>query len=314
VRSSTSNSDPRAATTALVALLAGLILYCAALELAARIGFSRASAIQRRVTHDLNVARALGPRSADGSESVLLVGNSLLLEGVDRATLRRGMSPRYATAVLPIENTQFDDWYFGARRLFAEGARPSVLVACLTARQMMSHTTDGEYFAHFLMRQRDLLAVRKESGLNNTMTSDYFFANYSAWLGSRSQIKNWLLHEVMPGLDRLVGLFPNPKPAMPEAEKVVGEVLPHLVALDEVCRARGVRLVVVVPPPVGSADATTEVREAAARKGIRVLVPMGSGEVPPEEFADGFHLNARGAARFTERLATTLTAALENSE
>jgi hypothetical protein len=295
----------------MVALLVGLFLYCLGLELGTRYGFSRASRIQGRITADLRVARSLKADSRGGVPSVLLVGNSLLLEGVDRAMLRRKMSAHYVVAILPIENTQFDDWYFGVRRMFSEGSRPSVLVVCLSTRHLMSHSTCGEYFAHFLMQRRDLLAVKQESRLNNTMTSEYLFASYSAWLGSRGQIRNWLLHKVMPKLEVLVRYFPGPTPPMPAATEVVAGVVPHLTMLDEVCRGHGVRLVIVVPPPTSQTDGSAEVQASAARLGIPVLVPMRPGELSPSEFTDGFHLNVKGRARFSERLAAALSETLE---
>lgn len=222
------------------------------------------------------------------------------------------MAPNYAAALLPIENTQFQDWYFGLRRLFSEGAHPAVVVVCLSTRQIVSRSTDGEYFAHYLMPRRDLFAARRESQLNNTMTSDYFFASFSEWLGSRNQIKNWLFHAVMPGLEHLVGFFTSPPPPMPPPSRIVAEALPHLSALDRICREHGARLVVVVPPPISHEDGSAEVQVAAAKAGISVLVPMHAGELSPEEFADGYHLNAGGAARFTPRLAAALSQALNS--
>jgi len=292
-------------------LLVGLALYWASLEAAAHFGFSRVSRIQRRVSEDLAAARSLRPQ-AGGSPSVLVVGNSLLLKGIDRDSLREAMAPSYAASVLPIENTQVLDWIFGSRRLFAEGSRPSVVVAVLGTRHMMSRATCGEYFAHLLMPVGDLFEVKREAQLSNTVTSDYFFAYYSEWLGSRSQIKNWLLNTVMPGLDRLVGYFTAPRPPFPPAKEVVAESLPHLIALDRACRDHGARLIVVVPPPNHNDDGSAEVQAAAARAGVTVLIPMRPDEVPPDEFEDGYHLNKKGAARFTSRLAAALAQTLSH--
>lgn len=304
--SSTSNSDARAATRAIAFLLAGLFLYCATLEVVTRKGFSRVSRTQRRIYADLSAAKSLTPHASNQQPTMLVAGNSLLLDGVDRASLKTDLAPRYQVTVLPIENTQFEDWYFGLRRLFAEGSRPSVVVVCLSTRQMMSRATDGEYFAYNLMQGRDLLAVKKESHLDNTNTSAYFFANRSDWLGSRAQIRNWLLQEIMPNLEQLIGFFPGKTPPMPPKEQVVAGVLPHLLALNQLCNLNGARLVVLVPPTLSHDDASAEIQDAAARESIPVLVPLRSSDVTPGEFHDGFHLNAQGAARFTHRLASDL--------
>jgi hypothetical protein len=306
VPSSTSNSDLRAATRAIAVLLTGLLLYCAGLELVTRLGFSRVSRIQRRIAQDLSAAKSLAPGASNQQPTILVVGNSLLLDGVDRASLKKDLAPNYEVALLPVENTQFEDWYFGLRRLFAEGSRPSIVVVCLSTRQMLSRGTDGEYFAYYLMQSRDLLAVKRESQLDNTNTSAYFFANRSDWLGSRAQIRNWLLQEIMPSLEHLIGFFPAKTPPMPPKEQVVAGVLPHLRALNQFCISNGARLVVVVPPTLRHDDASAEIQDTAASEDIPVLVPLRPSDIAPDEFHDGFHLNPRGASRFTHRLASDL--------
>jgi len=158
---------------------------------------------------------------------------------------------------------------------------------------MISRTTNDEYFAYYLMQERDLLAVKKESQLDNTMASAYFFANRSEWLGSRSEIRNWLLQEIMPNLGRLIRYFPGETPRMPPKEQVVADALPHLLAVNQLSEANGARLVVVVPPTLSQDDASAAVQDSAAKDGIPVLVPMWANDVTPEDFDDGFHLNPR---------------------
>jgi hypothetical protein len=281
-------------------------LYCVSLEVVTRRGFSRVSRTQRRISQDLSAATSIAPPVLNDPPTILVVGNSLLLDGVDRASLKRELAPNYFVTLLAIENTQFEDWYFGLRRLFAEGSRPSVVVVCLSTRQMMSRATDGEYFAYYLMQGHDLLAVKRESQLDNTLTSAYFFANRSDWLGSRAQIRNWLLQEIMPNLEHLIGFFPAKTPPMPPKEQVVVGALPHLRTLDQLCKSNVARLVVLIPPALSREDASADVQASAAREGIPVLVPLRPTDVTPDDFHDGFHLNLQGAARFTHRLASAL--------
>jgi hypothetical protein len=303
---STSSSEIRAATLAIALLLTGLFLYSAGLEVVARRDLSRISRIQRRIHDDLSAAKSIAPRAKNDPSTILVVGSSLLLDGVDRASLKKELAPNFLVTLLPIENTQFDDWYFGLRRLFAEGSRPSIVVLFLSTRQMISRATEDEYFAYYLMQERDLLAVKKESQLDNTTASAYFFANRSEWLGSRARIRNWLLQEIMPNLGRLIRYFPGETPRMPPKEQVVAGALPHLLAVNQLCEANGARLVVVVPPTLSQDDASADVQDSAAKDGILVLVPMRANDVTPEDFDDGYHLNPRGAARFTPRLASAL--------
>jgi len=125
---STSSSEIRAATRAIALLLTGLFLYSAGLEVVTRRDLSRISRIQRRIHEDLSAAKSIAPRAKNDPSTMLVVGSSLLLTGVDRASLKKELAPNFLVTLLPIENTQFEDWYFGLRRLFAEGSRPSIVV------------------------------------------------------------------------------------------------------------------------------------------------------------------------------------------
>jgi hypothetical protein len=311
--SSTSASEKLNATRGIALLLALLIFYCGALEVVTRANFTRISRVQIRIENDKRAALALPPVTADGAKTVLLVGNSLLVHGVEPGKLRHEMAPAYFSVVLGIENTQYLDWYFGIRRLFAEGSRPAVLVLCLTTRQLTSHGINGEYFAHYMMQERDILQVKREAQLDTTMASNLFFANWSAWLGSRSMIRNWLLAELMPRVEQLTAYLPQNAPALPPDEVVILQSLGRLQEIQELCGKNGTRFAFVVPPVRGHNDLEEGLRSAAAARGITVLVPVRGGEMPAAYFSDGFHLNAQGAAIFTERLRLELVEPLSQN-
>ena len=67
----------------------------------------------------------------------------------------------------PIEDTTYLDWAYGLRRLLAGGSRPSVVVMCISAKHLLSDATDGEGFAYFLMRLRDLPEVARGRALEH---------------------------------------------------------------------------------------------------------------------------------------------------
>lgn len=287
-------------------LIALLILYCGTLEVVTRTKFTRISRVQRRIENDKRAALGLKQTASDGAKTFLLFGNSLLVHGVEPDKLHKEMAPRYYSAVLGIENTQYLDWYFGLRRFLAEGSRPSVIVLSLTTRQLISRGIDGEYFAYQMMQERDILRVKTAAHLDTTMTSNLFFANRSAWLGSRSMIRNWLLGELMPSVDQLTAYLPEKASQLPSDEVVIQQSLERLQAIQEVCRNYGARFIFVLPPVRGVSDLEGTLRTTAASAGITVLVPYRGGEMPAAYFSDGFHLNAQGAALYTERLGLEL--------
>ncbi|MGC1614967.1 MAG: hypothetical protein WA736_09800 [Candidatus Acidiferrum sp.] len=309
----TSAFEKLKATQAISLLLGLLLFYCSTLEVVTRTEFTRISRVQRRIENDKRAALALKPTTSDGANTFLLVGNSLLVHGVDPDKLHQEMAPGYYSAVLGIENTQYVDWYFGLRRFFAEGSRPAVIVLSLTTRQLISPGINGEYFAYQMMQERDILRVKRAAQLDTTMTSNLFFANRSAWLGNRSMIRNWLLGELMPSVDQLTAYLPEKAPQLPPDEVVIHQSLERLQGIKEVCKNNGARFIFVLPPVRGVSDLEDTLRTAAASAGIIVLVPYRGGEMPAAYFSDGFHLNNQGAALFTERLGLELVGPLSQN-
>jgi hypothetical protein len=312
--SSTSASNRSAATCAFVILPVLLLVYMGALETVTRVGFPRINHFWHRIAADQGTARSLRPASSNGASSVLIVGNSLLLWAVDRESLEKDTLPAYSAAVLPIENTNYLDWYFGLRRLFAEGSRPAVVGVCLSTRQLISAATYGEPFAHSMMQEKDLLHVKRAAHLDNTMTSNYFFAGFSSWLGFRGEVHNWLLQKLMPNAGELTRYFPGKTPPMPPTDVVLANALPRLRSLNELLIMNGARFFLLVPPTFDVHDSSITLRAEAAKEGILVIVPFQPGEMPVDGFQeDGFHLNAEGASRFTERLGSILPQSLSQS-
>jgi hypothetical protein len=307
---STSDSERKNATQSVVVLLALLVAYLGVLEAVTRIGFPRINHVWRTIQADHRTAVSLRPTPADKPSTMLIVGNSYLDLGVNRDTLQQEISPAYSVAYLPIQGTSYLDWYFGLRRLFAEGSRPAIVGVCLSTRDLISDAAYGEPFAHSLMLKRDILKVREEARMDNTMTSDYFFANFSSWLGHRGEIRNWLLRKTVPNVTDLVSSFRPRNLPLPPSDIVITKALPRLRLLEQLCEENGTRFFFLIPPSLDVQDASNALQEAAGREGMLVVLPYQHAELPESAFLDGSHLNPKGAALFTERLGPTLLQSL----
>lgn len=308
MHSSTSVSSGLTAARATLVLLAALGAYFLVLEVAMRTVLPRLSAEQGRQAADYRAALLARPTMPDGSKSLLVIGNSLLLQGVDRQRLSRAMGSRFHVLVYPIEGTTYFDWYFGLRRLFAEGARPAAVVLCISVRHVLSDATNGEEFAHFMMRLRDLRAVAGASHLDMTATSAYFFANQSAWLGSRSLVHNGLMEKWLPSAGLLARyLTTQDAPPLTESQETARRAVDRLRAFRILCAAHRAGFVFLTPPSLNPSDPAQTVRASAELAGIAVLMPYRPGEMPRAGFSDGYHLNPTGAALFTDRVAAMLT-------
>jgi hypothetical protein len=294
----------------MVALLAALLGYFCALELVTRTAFPRINHIWRSFQANQLHAVSLRPDAPSNSLTMLIVGNSYLEVGVNRDSLQQEIAPNYSLAYLPMSGTSYLDWYFGLRRLFAEGSHPAIVGVCLSTRDLLSDSTYGGSFANALMLKGDILQVKRESHLDNTTMTDYFFANSSSWMGHRGEIHNWLLRKTAPQIDDLVTYFKPKNRPLPPASDVLAKALPRLRLLNDLCRQNGSRFFLLIPPTRDVNDASNELQAAAAKEGLLVVLPFQHAELPENAFLDGSHLNPKGAALFTERLGPALLQSL----
>jgi hypothetical protein len=293
-------------------LLTALVAWFALLEVAMRVALPRLSETQRRMEADAAHALHLQPLGAHGERTVLIVGNSLLEQGINRRQLQEAMSPGYSVAYYPVEDTTYLDWLYGLRRLLAEGSRPAAIVLCMSGRQLLSNATNGEIFAYRLLQPRDLPQVMHEARLDMMSASAYLFATKSAWLGSRSSLRLGLLQKWLPRSDLLAAHLIGVDPLPPVVnEETLGRAMARLQSLRGLAQEHGVRFVYLVPPSLNSADIGAALAARAHAAGVDVVLPYAPAEMPRENFTDGLHLSPAGAADFTARVGPALLAALQ---
>jgi lysophospholipase L1-like esterase len=82
----------------------------------------------------------------------------------------------------------------------------------------------------------------------------------------------------------------------------------RLQALRDLAARWNSQFVLVIPPSDGGRGdpAAAELQAAGDAAGVPVLLPVAAGSLPADLYADGFHLNQRGAEAFTARLIDSL--------
>jgi hypothetical protein len=288
--------------TGFIVLVVGLALILLAFEFGSPIVLDHLSRTEHRVEVELKAARALRPTTPDGRPTVLLAGNSLLLEGVQLDKLHDELAPRYEVSRLGIEQTHFLDWYFGLRRLLQEGSRPGAIVLALGTDQLASKFTLGEEFAHRQMSARDLPLAIQETNLDRTTASTYFFAHWSNWLADKGVIRQRVLIVLVPNFRALAGRIADHGAHIHEQEVLVGMAKKRLPELAELSRTYGVKIVLMVPPALRE-DYSRDIQQVGADVGVPVWVLSPPGEYPRSFYSDGYHLNIQGATDYTSRLA-----------
>src|SRR4029077_20521951 len=286
----------------IIALVAGLAVILLGLELSSPAILNHFSRIERRVEVESQAASALRSTTSDGRPTVLLTGNSLLLEGVQFDSLRDNVAPQYSLSRLAIEQTHYLDWYFGLRRLLQEGAHPCMIVLTLATDQLASRWTLGESFAHRQMSARDFVLVVREVKLDKTTASSYLFAHWSNWLADKGFIRQDLLILLVPNFRALAGRIADHGPHVNDPSVLLGTAQQRLPELRDLVHNYGVASVLLVPPTLRQ-DHSQEIRDLGNGLGVPVWVLSPPGEFPRDYFRDGFHLNDRGSGIFTARLA-----------
>ncbi|MBI5083236.1 MAG: hypothetical protein HZB13_01370 [Acidobacteria bacterium] len=287
----------------LVVLCTAILLVLA--ELGAKAA-ARISRIERRTTEEISSAVRMRGGRADGVRTVLLAGNSLLLEGVDLPALQQELRPAVEVERLVVEGTAYLDWYYALRRLFSEGSRPDVVVLKLSAIQLLSDGIRGDYSANRLFALGDLLDVSRDAGYSMTATSSLLFAHYSTYYGTRMELRKWFLSELMPGMKELQPRLArlNRKPA---SESAIRRRVPaRLAELQRLANQHGAHLVLLLPATSAERSESRALFDAARKASTVVLEPAAPGAFPAALFSDGFHLNAGGKRAYTQALAPLL--------
>lgn len=306
MHSSTSSSNS-ASNRDIAVLLSLLLALVVGLEVAARIVMPRKSVSISRITHDLVDTKGLPAQSQDGRPTILLVGNSLLLDGIDRGQLAALTRDIADVHLLPAEGTMFVDWKYGLRTLFYSGTRPSLIVLCVNAEHMTSRASNGDTFARFLMSLRDYRDVVRESGLHPMAASEYLLAHFSYWHATRSNVRMGIMERVLPGAKDLVPhLTLSGKRGTPDPDGATRLIVDRLHELQQMAAAQGSKFLWLIPPTENSVDLAPLAAPRATASGITVVYTYRPGEMPSANYKDGFHLNHQGAELFTARVAESL--------
>jgi hypothetical protein len=282
----------------IIALLAMIAIFCAGVEFITRAGYSRISRIRRQMVTEYAAARA----DKDPS-SILIVGNSLLKEGVEMERLRQSLGDGCSVQRFAVDGTTYLDWYYGLRHLFSQGARPRAVVLVMSSKQWLATEIRGDYSAGLILNRADVPHIAADVNADHTATSNLFFATCSSYYANRGEIRKWLLGMVLPGMQSFTARFPVPRSPLPSDDIIETRATPRLIAMNELCRQNGVRFIMVIPPTNTTRNGASAMLAAAARAKVQVLMPIDESHLTDSEYSDGFHLNARGRTIFTDAFA-----------
>jgi hypothetical protein len=252
--------------------------------------------------------QAVTMRHAGPSEppAVLMVGNSLLLHGIQVDRLRWLTSASMQIYPVFLEATGYYDWLYGLRRMFREGARPDVVVIGVGVNYFLSNSIRQDYVPMMFFDARDTLALASDLHLDRTATSNLWLAHVSTFWDTRSAIRTQVLNHFVPHLEDLF-LLVSPRPSIPQGHEFEEVSIPRLQRLRELCETHGAKLILLVPPTLSSESAVSQMAYAAHAAGVDISVPIYPAALSEKFYErDGMHLNPDGAVLFTSALAKDL--------
>jgi len=259
-----------------------------------------------RISRQYSEAMTIRPAGPGEPANVLMVGNSLLLHGVELDRLRTLTSERMNIYPIFLEATGYYDWLYALRGLFRQGARPQAVVLGVGVNYFLADGVRQDYAPMVFFSAGDTLAVSSDLHLDRTATSNLLLAHSSTFWDTRSAIRTQVLSHVVPHLEDLFMLV-NQRPTVPEGREFEEIVMPRLQRMQELCEAHGAKLILLVPPTLSSESAIGEMAYAAHKAGVDVSIPIDPAALSANFYQrDGMHLNSQGAVVFTSALAKDL--------
>src|SRR5258705_13458093 len=239
--------DSKSLALAYAKALAGI---CAILIIAVEISsiylLKHHSATYARVSRQYDEAVKMQPARSGEPVAVLMVGNSLLLHGVELDRLQALTSASMRIHPIFLEATGYYDWLYGLRRLFRQGARPQVVVVGVGVNYFLKSGMRQDYSPMLFLDARDTLAVASDLHLDRTAESNLLLAHSSNFWDTRSAIRTQILSHVVPHVEDLF-LLVNPRPAIPEGQAFEEIAIPRLQRINQLCEAHGAKLILLVP-------------------------------------------------------------------
>ena len=223
-----------------IALLCTVVALLALVEAVSVLGFDRISKVQRRELSERQTLLGVRDPKASDDPHIAVLGNSLMLEGVDISLLRAKIGPSHGPVPYFVLATNYYDWYFGLKRLFAEGMRPKYVLLGLSPNQLAAPGIKGDYSSRYLFQQSDLIDVVRDTHMDATSASGFLLAHYSESYSTREITRGFIMSRVFPGVGELLHnrLGTSHEPEIKEAV-LQPLAAGRLTALDQLCHANG---------------------------------------------------------------------------
>lgn len=269
-------------------------------ELATRRLLIPASRIERQIDSERQSITSV----ASPMNSVLIVGNSLVQDGVNAAQMNKLTENRPAFVRYAIAQTVFADWRYGLEAILASPAAPRFALILMSPDHFASRGGRGDYSALRLMGTNQLLPYVRSLEVHPTEASRLVFSHVSAYYGFRNELRKNLLGRVLPDVPLLMQRLNVRSPERTPLDTALLRL--RFAELRSVGARYGKQVLVGSPPLLGEADRMLALCEAAKVEKIPCVLPRNLASYTTADFHDGYHLGPTGTERFSADLAIQL--------
>ena len=243
--------------------------------------------------------------------TVLIVGNSLVLHGIDERALDSALGPGYVVKKETIVGSGYEDWLYGVPSLLDRGSRPTLIVLGFSPAQLVMERPPIARTTRMVWTAGNLERYTMRARVGLTAASNLLLQHFSAFFALRDQLRQDSRKLIVPGYAAMSHDFFDGAPLQPDTTMDIQIAAARLHSLDSACAVRGVHFAFLLMPTRAVDDAAIEpmMIEAGKRAGVPVLVPVSNSALPAEDQLDGYHLNATGALMFSARTGAALRSA-----
>jgi hypothetical protein len=287
--------------------VASLLLVIAATlltaEIATRSLLLPASRIERKID-----AERLALRSDHSVNSVLIVGNSLVQDGVLANVVGAALGGSHHVQRYAVAQTTFWDWRYALEGIVKSDSTPKTVLLLMSPEHFMIAAGRPDYSALRLIRTQELRAYINVLDLHPTEQSRILFSHFSAYFGFRNELRKNVIGRIVPGVPELMlALNAGAKRTVTINQERISA---RLTELNELMRTHGKRLLVGSPPLPSRQETLLELCQAAAVANVECLVPDNLAAFAASDFRDGFHLGPEGAKKYSRLLGLQLARVL----
>lgn len=291
------------------------VLLLLLLALAGMEGLSRCFEV--RLSKDVKHIRSLPAVAATLRQApkerlkVLIVGNSLSRDGLDKATLTAGLSKltgrEVELAAMYPDGSNIHQWYYGYRRYFQQtGALPDLVLLGTARPHLLDGRSESDRLAAFYTSVADMPQLLSQQQGDVEAISKALLARSSMLFAHRGRVQPLVFYNLVPGYtetSQTIGVVRDAAPVSDQpASDVPGESCDMLSAFLATLRTDQVRTLILAIPMTQPYTLPACVQASARAAQVPILVAGETMHQTPAHFPDAYHLGPEGAVEYTRQL------------